>query len=257
MPKRAHHGAKGRRHHGGGGTDHGQIVQFYGRYTYSTSAASALQAIPLNPLYLDARVVSASDLFQEYRFKKVTVRAWAANGKSTFAIAYSPTLPTNAPTALLDLAGFDLYRAGNGEFGSPAPRLTVSSGELSSNGPKWFRRGTAYDDLLETQGSIYIAGYSLFSVVAALIEVDYHVELKAQSEASLTIRNSLSDPEERKLADIATALSMVKGPENEAEEDGVLVPGAARPPVDTAALRAAAPSLKPVAQAPRVLSRRF
>lgn len=212
MPRRSAKRHGGKSHRVGGGLDTGQTVMFRGRYLFSPQTIGQITFVPLNPLFMDNRLLQASDEFQEYRFKRVKVHMF--NGAFTaLALAYTPVAASATPT-YSELAGFSVYKTGNGQFGSGNPTIELTPAELSSNAPKWFRRGTAYDDLLETQGFIYLgSGNQNFSVnLYTWCLIEYEVELKAQAEASVTMQNPALTPLEQKVDDLARASSMVPNP---------------------------------------------
>lgn len=225
MPRRAHKASKGKSHRSAKGIDEGQTVLFRGRYLFKPTGAVTVLQVPLNPLSLDSRLASASDLFQEFRFRRV--KAHLFNGAFTaLALAYTPVVPSAFPT-YAELANLSEYRTGNGQYGSANPTLELGKAELCANAPKWFRRGTPYDDLLETQGILHLgSGDNTFTVNAyTWCLIEYEIDLKAQSDASLTIPNAALTPLEQKVDDLATAASMVpRGSES-------VTVGTARPPL--------------------------
>jgi len=68
------------------------------------------------------------------------------------------------------------------------PTISVEKGELQASIPKWFRRGTTNDDLLEQQGVVYITTVdgTLFSNCRLITEVEYEVQLRGRVPTPLT-----------------------------------------------------------------------
>lgn len=153
-----------------------------------------MASVALNPLTLDTRLVSVSDAFQEYRFLDIRVRLCPVFNLGTapllppsFLLAYTPVVPTNAPATWVDLLNFSVLDMGNGMYGSKLPSLHVGRKKLFENAPRWFRRGTAYDDLLEVQGYLYCSlPLSAFATINTILEVSYVVELGAPAETGTT-----------------------------------------------------------------------
>lgn len=228
MPQRRSRSHKGRSHHGGKGIDAGQTVLFRGRYLLKVTGAVQVIQISLNPLSLDARLLAVSDNFQEFRFKRVKAHMFNS-AFTSLALAYTPIVPSASPT-YAELCGFSEYRTGNGQFGSGNPTLVLGPAQLQANAPKWFRRGTPYDDLLETQGILHLgSGDQTFTLNAnTWLLVEYEIELKAQSEAALTVQNPALTPLEQKVDDLALANSMAANPANaRATESGNIVDASA------------------------------
>lgn len=195
---------------GGGGIIQDPTVKIRGRYHLTIAGAAYVVEQLVNPLTMDQRLIELSDTFQEFRFTKLRISLMNASIGSEIAVAYEPTVLTTAPT-LSTIHTLACYKRGNGQYGTPNPLLTVGRGELLASAPKWFRRGTAYDDLLETQGKIYYAVYggSFFSVLNGSALIEYEIELKSAAEASLTAKNPLAETkEEQDLDEVATAVNM-------------------------------------------------
>lgn len=171
-----------------------KTTKFTGRYFSQLTAGSGIASIALNPLTLDSRLVAVSDAFQEYRFLDIRVRLCPFSNSNTipyvppmYFLAHTPVVPTNVPSTWVDLANFSVVDFGSGLYGSKLPSLRVGRKKLFENAPKWFRRGTAYDDLLEVQGYVYVASpTSVFSVLNVIVEITYVVELGAPAETGTT-----------------------------------------------------------------------
>jgi len=156
--------------------------------TYAT--ANSLEVITLSPLNLDAWLINESDGYQEYRFTSLHVSAvihGTANGFAPCILGYSPSLPSATPSAS-QLMQYPIASMGMGQAGAPWPSLTIGRDELLANGPKWFRRGTAYDDLTEFQGTIGLANYNgtAFSTYPCFVVISYTVELRGHIPTALT-----------------------------------------------------------------------
>ena len=188
------------------GPDPTTIVR--GRFYTALAAISQVQSINLSPLTLDVRLLAESDVFSLYRFTSVSVKTWNASIGYDTHLAFSPTVLSATPT-LAQFTSLPLYAVGNGQFGSPNPRIHVARRELLTNAPKWFRRGTPYDDLLEVQGQILVGSNAGFSTINSSVLVEYTCELKAQADAALTRLLAQPDPTERKIAELALANHMV------------------------------------------------
>jgi len=169
-----------------------KMVTYTGRHIINDISATFTNNVGLNPLVLDPRLVTVSDAFQEFRFTRVNVHVlYGGAAPQPWALAYTPVIPTAAvgSTGFTDLAGMAAFSAGSGIFGSPFPHLKLGKKILAQNAPKWFRRGTAYDDLLEVQGYIYYSNLlSGIDQVRIVLVIDYTIQLQAPSTTSLTMR---------------------------------------------------------------------
>lgn len=183
-------------------------VYYRGRYTvHGYSAAVNKLALALTPVSFDPRLIAISDNFQLFRFKKLQVRGWFEYSASypltsSFYLAYTPVTPSVAPIEY-ELDEMPNFAVGNGTFGNQWPRLSLTTKELNESAPKWFRRGTAYDDLLETQGILYFSAPDsvLFSVRTISFVIEYEIELAGNMLASLTSRPPRVIAQEEKAAD--------------------------------------------------------
>jgi hypothetical protein len=189
-------------------------VLVHGRYLVSNTAAATTDSINLNPLLLDNRLASVSDSFQEYRFTHLDVKMWQGASGGNFnpmmQVAYSPVILTNAPTTTT-LSSLPNYAAQSLSAGNGPAHIRVSRKELFTNAPRWFRRGTAYDDLLETQGSIWFGSSSSFSTAGSTVFllIEYEVELRAQADSSLTAApRASSGSVETELKQVERAIGM-------------------------------------------------
>lgn len=166
-------------------------IRYVGRYFVNDASAATVLTLNLSPLSLDPRCVQISDGYQNFRFDRVRVRAFsnAVPFIGGLTVGYSPTLPSAAVTAAA-IDELPVYAIGNGTFGSPWPRLNLSA-ELHQNQPRWFRRGTGYDDLAELQGQFVIGysgayGFNTSNLNVSLL-VEYEVHLSGNVDASLTL----------------------------------------------------------------------
>ncbi len=167
-------------------------ITYTGRYLSVYSSAVTDTVFQLSPLLLDPRLVSVSDAYQEYRFTRVKVRVFCFRSDSSSAIAYPATiaytsvLPSSNPSTDLEYGQFEVCATGNGTVGAPWPQLHLNKRLLTTNAPKWFRRGTAYDDLLELQGQIMIRQAQGFGTYNASIDIEYTVQLQGPTATALT-----------------------------------------------------------------------
>lgn len=179
------------------GVNEDRPIKFAGRF-YSVSTANVqVVALGLNPLYFDARCVTVSDAFQEYRFTKLVARAWLGNvvtsspsvtpGGANLALAYEPGLLGSNPISVGECQNLQNLAIGNGTFGAAYPHLRLSGPALLGASPvKWFRRGTAYDDTLETQGVVFFASTDTFTARPLTWLIEYEVEFRAPADTVLT-----------------------------------------------------------------------
>lgn len=237
MPKKGAKGGKARARRAGGrgglGADVDQTIRVKGQTFVTIATAITVQAYPLSPLLLDPRLLAMSDLYQEYRFVKLRVKAWcddtvgAPTVPVTTLLAYTPVLLSTAPTNVL-MPSLPVFAMGNGFHGSPNPGFRVPKRELTANAPKWFRRGTAYDDLLEVQGTIYVGRLnSGFSSVNHTLWIEYEIELRAPADAALThVPNPLKPPSDVTVSTVEEKLEVIE------EVLGLVAPPKA-PPVRT------------------------
>jgi hypothetical protein len=178
---------------------------FYG----TSSGHDTVGNIGLSPLMMDARLIAVSDNFQEFRFKSVSIKLWHENDAPPHSLAlvagYTPVLPTSNPT-YSELCSLPGSMVGNGEYGFPTPNLKLNRKLLHqqlTTRQSWFRRGTSFDDLLETQGYLWYSwfGGSLFDVEPISYLVTYECELRGFIASDLTSRSKTSSTTERKLQD--------------------------------------------------------
>jgi len=177
-------------------------IRYVGRYFTTVATAGTVLAINLNPLNLDPRLIQISDVYQNFRFEHIRVRAWSAYkatspAVSALQVSYNPTLPTTAITPTF-MPFEPLYAIGDGTFGNKWPHVVAKS-ELHQNQPRWFRRGTGYDDLSENQGQV-IVGWSdgiAFSTGSASILLEYVVMLAGNIDAAFTVSGRLPDHEQK------------------------------------------------------------
>ncbi len=181
------------------------------RYFYRDNTASTMLTFNLNPLSLGPMLLNISDDYMEYRFKKVKMSVASTSTEMANA-AFTPVVLSAAPTAQT-LWYLPIFAQGTGHFGSPFPSITVTK-ELYINAPRWFRRGTAYDDLLETQGFFY-AGWAdgtAFNVRTINVLIEFTVELRGIVDTALSVARTqpwAKVPSEKK--------------EDPSSDDGVLV----------------------------------
>lgn len=199
---------KGSRRKNGGGQD--RIIKQHGHFVYTVSTAATVSPFFVNPLYMDQRLIEQSDEFQEYRFTSLKARAFSEYTTTlhpVVSLAYTPVVLGTFPT-VAQLPSLAVFALGAGSAGFPFPSIRVPRSELQSNAPKWFRRGTAYDDLLETQGTLYVGTTSSFATLSVVVHIEYTVELKARAEAGLTALFAQRTPTQS----IAQTLNMVPNP---------------------------------------------
>jgi len=172
--------------------------------------AYTVDTLYLNPLSLDQRLIEQSDEFQEFRFTSLRVRAFSYTGQTDspwLQLAYTPVVLGATPT-YAQMSSLAVFSVGNGTVGAPYPSIRPSRAELQANAPRWFRRGTAFDDLLESQGVLYLGANQNFSVRQVRVHIHYTIELKARAEAALTSLLARSTPQDS----MALALNMVANP---------------------------------------------
>ncbi len=164
-----------------------KTFKFTGKYIYSETAAASTNSLGLSPLNFDARCVSLSDQFMEFRFTKIKIQLYqAATGVVT--IGYSPVVATVAPVTQQQVMDCQNSSAGpnGGVIGWPVPKLVLNRKDLMVNGPKWFRRGTAFDDLLEQQGVIYYYTPVPFNTSNMTVLITWELECAAPLAAADT-----------------------------------------------------------------------
>ncbi len=167
------------------------VVKLRGRYFELQSGAFNTFALNLNPLNLDARCLALTDNFQEFRFTKVSYKATSQGALQTVHIGFTPSIPTATPNTAQEIADMPYYKLGNGQFGSPLPKLTLGRKILMGDFPtQWFRRGTGYDDLVEVQGvfSVFLSGSGQFAANPTGFLLEWEMEVCASSDSSNTIR---------------------------------------------------------------------
>jgi len=153
---------------------------------------------------MDARLLQLSDSWQEFRFTKAKVMAWLGNltpaspsvtpGGANLALGYTPAIPGSQPALLSEVLQLQNAAIGNGTFGAGYPKLRLSRNDLTGASPvKWYRRGTAYDDTLEVQGSVYISSSDLFSARPLSVVVEYEIEFRTPADPATTLA-LLTDP---------------------------------------------------------------
>lgn len=203
MPKGNHRGRSG-------GVDRTTTIS--GHHLYQVTAAATVASLSLSPLSLDQRLIEQSDEFQEFRFTSVKIRVFnefSTALRPTTAVAYTPVVLGATPT-YAQLPSLACFAVGNGFPGSPFPSFRVSKRELFTNAPRWFRRGTPYDDLLETQGTFYYGNNGSFATYPINVHISYTIELKARAEAALTSLRATALPAVEQ--ELASALNMVPNP---------------------------------------------
>ena len=189
------------------GTDESMTTRYVGRY-YVTSTSNALSTffVQFSPLVMDARVLQVSDAWQEFRFVKAKAKAWLGNltpasasvtpGGANLALGYTPALPTVQPVLLSDVMQLQNAAIGNGTFGCGYPQIRMSRNDMIGASPvKWYRRGTAYDDTLEVQGSVFISSSDLFSARPLSVLVEYEIEFRTPSDPGNTVAGPIEPPD--------------------------------------------------------------
>jgi hypothetical protein len=178
---------------------------------FAITGAYTVNTFYLNPLNLDQRLIEQSDEFQEYRFTSVRLTAFSPIRTDTampvIQVAYTPVVLGTTPT-YAQMTSLAVFGVGSGSPGSPYPSIRPARSELQANPPRWFRRGTAFDDLLESQGIFYVGSDVSFATRTVYVHFQYTVELKARAEAALTALISRSTPQDS----MAMALNMVPNP---------------------------------------------
>lgn len=188
-----------------------RTITVRGVYRAAVAPVAQIDGILLNPLALDQRLIDLSDTYQEFRFTRIKAQLWNFTTAYEVSLAYMPTLASAAPT-FATLPSLSAYATGNGQYGTPNPCLRLSRSMLTANAPKWFRRGTAFDDLFETQGVIYRGSAVNFSTQPATFLMYYEVQLRGKADVSITrpvpsaLRSSKATLEE-KVAELANLSS--------------------------------------------------
>lgn len=205
------------------GTHEDRVTKFVGRFYAFVTGNTTLSFVQLNPLVMDSRLLAVSDGWQEYRFVRAKARCWLGNvvaaspsvtpGGANLALGYSPSLLTNVPVTGQEVMSLQDAQVGNGTFGSPYPRLSLSRNALmGAANVKWFRRGTAFDDTLEVQGNFYIVSTDTFSARPLAVLVEYEVEFRTPAELALTAPlASPSEPDPAAMARQILELQQVLG----------------------------------------------
>ena len=179
-------GKKAKRKGGVMGSSENQVVRMSGRYLVNDVSATNVGLINFNPLQMDARLVTISDAWLEYRFVRAQVRCWVSN-TSNIALCSDPNILSVTPSTLDQFTTFQQFATGNGTFGSPFPKIKLSGAAIRGAAPvKWFRRGTAVDDSLETQAQIYYLGFTNFSTTPIYVLVEYEIEFRVPAATALT-----------------------------------------------------------------------
>jgi len=171
-------------------------VTVRGKYHYGNTNTTTVDTLSLSPLNLDARCIALSDNYMLFRFTKFHVKFIQAPAGATaapnlpIAIGYSPALPTTAPTSIQEVLDCAVSSGGpsQGIYGFEIPHLRLGRKILTTNAPKWFRRGTAFDDLLEIQGRIFTCSPLLqFNVQPIYFFVEWEMELASPLSAADTL----------------------------------------------------------------------
>ncbi len=187
-----------------------KIFKFTGKLIYTESNAGTASSLGITPLNFDARCISLSDQYMEFRFTKLKFHVYQG-GSGFVTIGYSPSVASTAPNTAQQVLDCQNSSTGpnGGVIGWPVPKLVLRRQDLTNNGPKWFRRGTAYDDLLEQQGVFYIhTSLGSFSTQNATITVEWELECAAPLAAADTVSVSRVDP--RLAAKLAALRSEMK-----------------------------------------------
>lgn len=174
-----------------------KIETFTGCYSASSNAVLGNLTFQLNPLALDPRLLAASDLYMNYRFVAVTVQAFrdCSSGRYPLSLAFNTGITSNVPSTLTENMQLSVSSLGVGTFGAPWPKLLLNRKKLFQAAPKWFRRGTPYDDLLEVQGQIFLFAYgAFFDAAPVYYTIRYVVEFCNPLDAADTLRKPLQDP---------------------------------------------------------------
>jgi hypothetical protein len=165
-------------------------VTVRGKYYYGNATASAVDVLSLSPLNLDARCIALSDQYMLFRFTKLHARCVQPGGSDhPIFMGFTPALPTTNPSSpqeTLDCA-VSAWGSNPGRFGNPAPQLKLNKKILTTNGPKWFRRGTAFDDLLEVQGRVFTTSTVPFNTNIIYLVFEWEMELAAPLSAADTV----------------------------------------------------------------------
>ncbi len=194
-------------------------VRYHGRHVASITAAQQVAGYNLSPNSLDARLVTVSDAFQEFRFTRVKARVLHPASSVLLAVSYTPAILGTTPTSYSDLQNLEDTAYGDGLYGSPLPCISLGRRQLCSASPvKWFRRGTPYDDTLEVQGTLYFASSAGFNVTSIVVLIEYDIEFRAMADTGLTLRKSRpvsNDPIallEAKIADMQSVMNVAPNP---------------------------------------------
>jgi hypothetical protein len=208
-------------------------TRFQGRHFVTLNGASTQVVQLLTPLNLDARLLAASDLFMNYRFTNVVVHAIFASTNQLVGIGFNTGIATTAPAGYQELMDMSCASMGSGLFGSPCPKLKIGPKILlGTTGPKWFRRGTPYDDTLEVQGQLVVLQNGNFSVNYCYLVIMYTIEFCNPLDAADTVPKSIRpDPglserlRQLRLADVKKAQAVEeKYREHQASEPAAIDP---------------------------------
>ncbi len=223
MPRRMKNSkhSHSRKSHSAMGVNEDKPVRFMGRFYSTLTSATNTFVLGLNPLQFDARCITVSDAFQEYRFTKVHLHAWLGNiiaaspsvtpGGANLALAYEPGILSSFPVSVQECQNLQNVKIGNGTYGVPYPSLRLSGAALTGPSPvKWFRRGTAFDDTLELQGLIVCASTDTWNARPLTLFVEYEIEFRAPADTVLTSELK-ADPTPAELQDQLTELQRVLG----------------------------------------------
>lgn len=177
-----------------------KIDVFTGVLSTVNFSATTSVTLQLNPLALDARLLAHSDLYMNYRFTAVTVQVFRRDnnlpGTYPICLGFNTGVATVAPASQNEVMDCSVSSIGIGQYGSPWPKLLLNKKKLFQAAPKWFRRGTPYDDLLEVQGQIFMLSLNgTFEASQLYYTVRYVVEFCNPLDAADTVRAPLKDPQ--------------------------------------------------------------
>ena len=177
------------------GSNENQIVRMAGRWAYLVNASATMSGFNMNPLNMDARLLTVSDSWLEFRFTRVKARAWAVSAGPCVSYAFTPNIMSAGPTTADDLTTLQSFAQGNGLVGSAFPMLRLSGAALIGAAPvKWFRRGTTVDDTIESQGQFWLHSNVNFSTTNLNVLIEYEIEFRVPAAAALTATPLSTDP---------------------------------------------------------------
>jgi len=164
------------------GTD--KTITLSGKYLINQTLGTTVADLGLNPKNFGTRLSTYTGLFQEFRFRRITIKMHPATtsggARSDYVVSYSKALTTTAPASLVDAYQLPCSRL-SAQTDTVPQTFKIDMATLR-NGPRvWYNcdspSGTESQD--QVQGFLNFIG--TLAASSAELEIGYEIQFRGQT----------------------------------------------------------------------------